>query len=155
MRHSEPGKFSRRTFLASAAAGALQGPFMICRGAARVAKPMTRQFGRTGYEITSLGLGGQASLQWTPAGIDPEKIILKAFQLGVTYYDTSNVYGPSQMNYGNAFRSLGLIPGVPGYKEAKRRGIGLASKAMVRHARGSHPEVNDRSEGAPGFKAGD
>jgi aryl-alcohol dehydrogenase-like predicted oxidoreductase len=155
MKHSEASKLSRRTFLASAAVGALHGPFMICRGAARVSKPMTRQFGRTGYAITSLGLGGQASLQWTPGGIDPEKIILKAFDLGVTYFDTSNVYGPSQMNYGRAFRTLGLVPGVPGYKEAKRRGIVLASKTMVRHAIGSHPDIADRSEGPKGSKAVD
>jgi aryl-alcohol dehydrogenase-like predicted oxidoreductase len=155
MKQSEPNKLSRRTFLAAAAVGALEGPFMICRGAARVAKPMTRQLGRTGYEITSFGLGGQASLQWTPAGIDPEKIILKAFNLGVTYFDTSNVYGTSQMNYGKAFRTLELVPGIPGYKEANRRRIVLASKTMVRHAIGSHPDVSDRTEGPKGSKAVD
>ena len=34
MKHSEPGKFSRRSFLATAA-GTLQGSFLICRGALR------------------------------------------------------------------------------------------------------------------------
>jgi aryl-alcohol dehydrogenase-like predicted oxidoreductase len=57
---------------------------------------MTRELGRTGFEVTVLGLGGQGSLQWTPSGIAPEQIILKAFELGVNYFDTSNVYGPSQ-----------------------------------------------------------
>ncbi len=155
MKHSETNTLSRRTFLATAAVGALHGPFMICRGAARVAKPLTRPLGRTGYGVTTLGLGGQASLQWTPVGIDPERIIVKAFDLGVTYFDTSNVYGPSQVNYGKAFRALHLVPGVPGYQEAKRRSIVLASKTMVRHAKGSHPEVSDRSEGPGGSKAVD
>jgi aryl-alcohol dehydrogenase-like predicted oxidoreductase len=156
MKQSEQKKLSRRAFLVAAtAAGALHGSFGICRGALRVAKPMTRQLGRTGYEVTTLGLGGQASLQWTPEGIDPERIILKAFDLGVTYFDTSNVYGPSQLNYGKAFRALHLIPGVPGYAEAKRRSIVLASKTMVRHAKGSHPDVSDRTEGPRGSKAVD
>lgn len=155
MSKSELNKISRRAFLAATGAAAVQGTFMICRGAARVARPLTRQLGRTGYEVTSLGLGGQASLQWTPEGIDPERIILKAFDVGVSYFDTSNVYGPSQLNYGKAFRTLNLVPGIPGYREAKRRSIVLASKTMVRHARGSHPEVNDRSEGPAGAKAVD
>ena len=154
MKHSEKNRLSRRSFLATAA-GTLQGSFLICRGALRVAKPMTRQLGRTGYEVTTLGLGGQASLQWTPTGIDPERIILKAFDMGVTYFDTSNVYGPSQLNYGRAFRTLHLIPGSPGYDEAKRRSVVLASKTMIRHARGVHPDVGDRTEGLRGSKAVD
>jgi aryl-alcohol dehydrogenase-like predicted oxidoreductase len=156
MKKSSQNPISRRSFLAAAAAaGTLHGSFSICRGALRVAKPMTRQLGRTGYEVTSLGLGGQASLQWTAAGINPERIILKAMDLGVTYYDTSNVYGPSQMNYGKAFKTLHLVPGSPGYDEAKRRSIVLASKTMLRHAKGSIPEVNDRTEGPKGSKAVD
>jgi aryl-alcohol dehydrogenase-like predicted oxidoreductase len=155
MKHVEPQKYSRRSFLYATAAGALHGSFAICRGAVRVTKPMTRQLGRTGYEVSTLGLGGQASLQWTPVGIDPEQIILKAFDLGVTYFDTSNVYGPSQLNYGKAFRALHLIPGLPGYQDAKRRSIVLASKTMVRHAKGSHPDVSDRTEGPRGSKAVD
>jgi aryl-alcohol dehydrogenase-like predicted oxidoreductase len=116
---------------------------------------MTRQLGRTGCEVTTLGLGGQASLQWTPEGINPEQIILKAVDLGVNYFDTSNVYGPSQLNYGKAFRTLHLIPGAPGYDEARRRSMVLASKTMIRHARGSHTDVNDRTEGPKGSKAVD
>jgi aryl-alcohol dehydrogenase-like predicted oxidoreductase len=65
------------------------------------------------------------------------------------------VYGPSQINYGKAFRTLHLVPGIPGYNEAKRRSFVLASKTMVRHAKGSHPEVPDRSEGPAGSKAVD
>ncbi len=151
-------KVSRRSFLvttAAAAAGTLHATSMIARGALRVAKPMTRQLGRTGYEVTTLGLGGQASLQWTPEGIDPERIILKAFEQGLTYFDTSNVYGPSQLNYGKAFRTLHLVPDSPGYDEAKRRSIVLASKTMIRHAKGAHPDVRDRTAGPRDSKAVD
>lgn len=95
----------------------------------------TRVLGRTGREITTFGLGGQASLQWTPDDVDPVAIIEKAHRLGVTYYDTSNVYGPSQTNYGLAFRQLGLIPGTPGYDPAARARIFLASKTHIRTSR--------------------
>jgi aryl-alcohol dehydrogenase-like predicted oxidoreductase len=44
---------------------------------------MKRMFGKTGFEVTTFGLGGQASLQWTPDDVDPVSIILKAFDAGV------------------------------------------------------------------------
>jgi len=131
------------------------GPY-FCFGATGVGKPATRDFGQTGVEVTSLGLGGQASLQWTPSGTKPEQIILKAFELGVNYFDTSNVYGPSQMNYGKAFRALHLIPDTPGYDEKKRRSIFLASKTLLRPAKGKVPRgVNSWSNGPPGSTAVD
>ncbi|MGD8896109.1 MAG: aldo/keto reductase, partial [Acidobacteriota bacterium] len=74
--------------------------------------------------------------QWTPADVDPVPIILKAFTLGVNYFDTSNAYGPSQANFGKAFRKLHLIPGQPGYDEAKRHSIFLTSKTGLRWAKG-------------------
>ena len=88
--------------------------------------------GRLHFEATTLGLGGQASLQWTPSDVDPARIILKAFDLGINYFDTSNAYGPSQSNYGKAFRELHLIPGEAGYDERKRRSIFLTSKSVLR-----------------------
>jgi aryl-alcohol dehydrogenase-like predicted oxidoreductase len=116
---------------------------------------MTRTLGRTGFEVTTLGLGGQASLQWTPPNIDPVAIIVKAVEHGINYLDTSNVYGPSQQNFGKAFRALNLVPGLPNYSERKRRSIFLASKTMIRHAKGSHPDVPDRSQGPAGSRAVD
>jgi aryl-alcohol dehydrogenase-like predicted oxidoreductase len=114
---------------------------------------MTRTLGRTGFEVTTLGLGGQASLQWTPEGVDPEAIIAKAVEQGVNYLDTSNVYGPSQTNFGRAFKTLNLIPGQPNYDEALRQSVCLASKTMVRHAKGSHPDIGDWTQGPQGSRA--
>jgi aryl-alcohol dehydrogenase-like predicted oxidoreductase len=116
---------------------------------------MTRKLGRAGFEVTSLGLGGQASLQWTPPGVEPDEIILKAFDRGVNYFDTSNVYGPSQSNYGKAFRRLELTPRSAGYDEAKRRSIFLASKTFLRWAKGSRPGVRSFTNGPPGSTAVD
>ena len=149
---------SRRKFLttsAAAAAGAIAFPY-INIGAIGVDTPMKRTLGRTGYEVTTFGLGGQASIQWTPEGIDPEAIITKAIaDYGVNYLDTSNAYGPSQDNFGKAFRTLDLIPGQAAYDEARRRSLCLASKTMIRHGKGSTPGVNDRTDGPPESKAAD
>ncbi len=114
--------------------------------------PMKRVLGKTGFQVTTLGLGGQASIQWTPADVDPVKIILMAFDKGVNYFDTSNLYGPSQMNYGKAFRERKLIPGEPGYNEELRRSIFLTSKTHLRTAKGDSniPGVSSRTDGAPG-----
>ena len=113
---------TRRSFLkktTSAALGTMFVPYISgCN--INVAQPLVRQLGRIGFEATTFALGGQASLQWTPDDVDPVKIILKAFDLGVNYFDTSNLYGPSQLNFGKAFRELDLIPGA-GYNEALRR----------------------------------
>jgi len=129
---------TRRTFIkwsGKAAAIATGLPCIHC-GRLNVSRPMTRSFGKLDMEVTTLGLGGQASIQWTPAGVDPVQIILKAFHLGINYFDTSNLYGPSQMNYGKAFRRLHLIPGSPDYNERLRRSFFLTSKTHVRFGKG-------------------
>ncbi len=148
---------SRRRFLGTSAvalAGSFSVPHLVLGGVG-VARPMTRTLGRTGLEVTTFGLGGQASLQWTPADVDPVPIIVKALESGVNYFDTSNVYGPSQENFGEAFRRMNLVPGLSGYDERRRRSIFLASKTMIRHAKGSHPDVRDRTEGPRGSMAVD
>lgn len=99
---------------------------------------MKREFGRLGFGVTTLGLGGQASLQWTSATEDPVEILLKAFKTGVNYFDTSNLYGPSQAYFGRAFRKLQLIPGQPNYDEPLRRSIFLTSKTRIRWAKGGY-----------------
>ncbi len=110
---------------------------------------ITRRLGRTGFNVTTLGLGGQASLQWTAEGVDPIAIIEKAFQLGINYMDTSNLYGPSQENFGEAFRRLGLSPGAKNYESEARKGLYLASKTHIRSAKLPEGErfPSDFSEG--------
>jgi aryl-alcohol dehydrogenase-like predicted oxidoreductase len=145
---------SRRVFIkttAAAAAGiALMPGFGFVTN--RVVKPMKRTFGKLGFEVTTLGLGGQASIQWTPEDVDPVKIILKAFSKGVNYFDTSNVYGPSQVNYGKAFQELSLSSSRAGYNEKLRRSIFLTTKTHLRHAKGgvNTPGVSSRTNGAEG-----
>ncbi len=95
---------------------------------------MKRVLGKTGFKVTTLGLGGQAALQWTPEGVDPVKIILKAFDRGINYFDTANSYGPGQLNYGKAFRQKNLIPGLAAYDNELRRSVFLTSKTAGRYA---------------------
>ena len=110
---------------------------------------ITRRLGRTGRNVTTLGLGGQASIQWVAESVDPIAIIEKAFHSGINYMDTSNVYGPSQKNFGEAFRRLGLSPEARNYDAEARKGLYLASKTHIRSVKrpqGQHFH-SDFSEG--------
>jgi len=118
-------------------------------------KLATRRLGRTNRQVSTLGLGGQASIQWTAKGIDPVAIIEKAIGLGINYLDTSNIYGPSQENYGKAFKKLGLLPDTSNYNKKLREKIFLATKTHFRTARRPENERfrTDFSEGmGDGFK---
>ncbi|HEY5162627.1 MAG TPA: aldo/keto reductase [Terriglobales bacterium] len=143
---------SRRQLLQTACVG----PF-VARAQTRLDKLLKRDLGRLNFEATTLGLGGQASLQWTPEGVDPVLIILKAFHLGINYFDTSNAYGPSQLNYGKAFRELHLIPGEPGYNQKLRESIFLTSKTGQRWAKGGvpNPKIRNFGNGPAGSHAAD
>ena len=151
--------FSRRQFIKNVAltsASLSIGPYFAF-GKVQPLNPMKRVMGCLGFEATTLGLGGQASLEWTPAGVDPVRIILKAFDLGVNYYDTSNVYDTSQGNYGIAFRELRLIPSQPGYNERLRSSIFLTSKTALRFGKGGWQKEGliNVTNGGPGLHAAD
>ncbi len=115
-------------------------------------KLMKRSFGRLNHEVTTFGLGGQASVQWTPEDVDPVAIILKAFDNRINYFDTSNLYGPSQLNYNKAFKQLNLIPGISGYNESLRKSFFLTSKTHLRFAKGGMDAegVNNWTNGPAG-----
>jgi aryl-alcohol dehydrogenase-like predicted oxidoreductase len=134
---------TRREFvrLSAAAAAGLSLIPGLSFGLDQLPAPMTRRFGRTGFDVTTLGLGGQASLQWTPEDVDPVAIILKAFKMGINYFDTSNLYAGSQLNFGQAFRQLNLIPGQPGYDSDLRESTFLTTKTGVRWAKPGFPEM--------------
>jgi aryl-alcohol dehydrogenase-like predicted oxidoreductase len=159
MKYQKQPQNSRRQFLqksALLAVGTAFAPTFFASGSPADAVPlMKRTFGKTGFKVTTLGLGGQSSLQWTPENIDPVAIIEKAYNLGVNYFDTSNVYGPSQVNYGKAFSRLGLVPGTPNYDSSKRKAIFLTSKTMLRFGKGGddRPNVVGHSNGPAGSKA--
>ena len=155
MKNEKRTILSRRDFMrlsAAAAAGVAVMPGFMCTTGMAPA-PLKRRFGSTNFPVTTLGLGGQASIQWTPEDVDPVAIILKAFELGVNYLDTSNVYGPSQLNFGKAFRKLNLIPGEAGYDNELRGKTFLTTKTMIRWAKGGYerePGVANATNGDHG-----
>lgn len=134
------------------AAGMAFVPNISCKSNNGVSALMKRPFGKIGFDVTTFGLGGQASLQWTPPDVDPTKIVLAAFDRKVNYFDTSNLYGPSQLNWGKAFKELALVPGQAGYNEKLRDSIFLTSKTHLRWAKGGEQRqgVNNWTNGTPG-----
>jgi predicted aldo/keto reductase-like oxidoreductase len=67
----------------------------------------TRSFGKTGYKVGVLSLGGQATLEIKGREEESEKIINRAIDLGVNYIDTAASYGGgvSQLNIGRVMKT--------------------------------------------------
>ncbi|NQU53547.1 MAG: aldo/keto reductase [Bacteroidetes bacterium] len=67
----------------------------------------TRSFGKTGYKVGVLSLGGQATLEIKGREAESEKIINRAIDLGVNYIDTAASYGRgvSQLNIGRVMKT--------------------------------------------------
>lgn len=167
MTDSPKPKLTRREFIrlsAAAAAGISILPVLSHGGIRNVSAtsfgmesipaPLKRPFGRINFDVTTLGLGGQASIQRTPADVNPVAIIHKALDLGINYMDTSNTYGPSQVHFGTAFRQRNLVPGQPGYDRNKRESIFVTTKSMIRWARGGYPEIRHVRNSSDGNHGG-
>ncbi|MEX0981147.1 MAG: aldo/keto reductase [Bacteroidales bacterium] len=67
----------------------------------------TNSFGKTGYKVGILSLGGQATLEQKGTEEESEKIINRAIDLGVNYIDTAASYGggQSQLNIGRVMKT--------------------------------------------------
>ncbi len=67
----------------------------------------TRSFGKTGYKVGILSLGGQATIEKENTEEESEKIINRAIDLGVNYIDTAASYGRgrSQLNIGRVMKT--------------------------------------------------
>jgi predicted aldo/keto reductase-like oxidoreductase len=67
----------------------------------------TRSFGKTGFKVGILSLGGQATLEMQGTEEESEKIINRAIDLGVNYIDTAASYGrgQSQLNIGRVMKT--------------------------------------------------
>lgn len=122
---------NRRQILQILGSGALAGG---ARAEVSKAPLAHRALGRTGRWVTTFGLGGQASLQFPAQGLEAAEIPARAIELGVTYLDTANAYGPSQSIYGQAFWKMKLTPGHPEYDGAKRESLFIATKTGQRYA---------------------
>jgi predicted aldo/keto reductase-like oxidoreductase len=67
----------------------------------------TRSFGKTGFKVGILSLGGQATIEKQGTEEESEKIINRAIDLGVNYIDTAASYGrgQSQLNIGRVMKT--------------------------------------------------
>jgi len=67
----------------------------------------TRAFGKAGYKVGVLSLGGQATLEIKGREEESEKIINRAIDLGINYIDTAASYGRgvSQLNIGRVMKT--------------------------------------------------
>ncbi len=95
----------RRRFLQGvAAAGGLACASRWEAATAADARPLpTRRLGRTGVEVTVLGLGGFTGMKEPPSDqFDPVALANAAIDAGIHYFDTAPAYnnGQSERNYG-------------------------------------------------------
>jgi len=67
----------------------------------------TRSFGKTGFKVGILSLGGQATIEMQGTEEESEKIVNRAIDLGVNYIDTAASYGrgQSQLNIGRVMKT--------------------------------------------------
>lgn len=99
----------RRRFLSAlaAAGGAAATPWASAMAADANAIP-TRKLGRTGVEVTVLGLGGFTGMKEVRSKeFDPVELANAAIDAGVRYFDTAPAYnnGQSERNYGEVLAS--------------------------------------------------
>jgi len=85
-----------------------------------------RTLGKTGLTVTGFGMGGQALLEIDDRQKESRDMIKKALDLGVNYFDTAAIYGPSRKYLGQSMGSrrsqIVLASKVyqRGYNEAKK-----------------------------------
>jgi len=87
-----------------------------------------RKLGKTNYQVGIISLGGQGSLETQGNEKNCVEIIQRAYDLGINYFDTSPIYGPSEVYYGKALKGF-------------RNKIFLASKTDKRDRDGALKDV--------------
>src|SRR4030066_922492 len=83
-----------------------------------------RPLGKTGVEVTILGLGGEGALRTFGQEDEAVSLIQRAIDLGVTYFESARAYSGSKSYYGMALKE-------------RRRDIFLASKSHERAGDGA------------------
>ena len=83
-----------------------------------------RSLGKTGIDVTILGLGGEGILRTYGHDKEAYDLINKSIDLGVTYLESARAYSGSESYYGKALRE-------------RRKDIFLASKSHARDKKGA------------------
>jgi aryl-alcohol dehydrogenase-like predicted oxidoreductase len=82
-----------------------------------------RRLGKTGIDVTILGLGGEGILRTYGHDKEAYELINKAIDFGITYLESARAYSGSESYYGKALRE-------------RRKDIFLASKSHARDKKG-------------------
>ncbi|KAF5088510.1 MAG: aldo/keto reductase [Methanoculleus horonobensis] len=64
-----------------------------------------RRFGKTGREVTRVGLGGEGILRTYGQHAGANAVIMEALDQGITYFDSAKVYAGSEEYYGEVWRN--------------------------------------------------
>jgi predicted aldo/keto reductase-like oxidoreductase len=83
-----------------------------------------RKFGKTGVEVTILGLGGEGILRTYGYEKEAYALINRALDLGINYFESARAYSGSEAYYGKALKE-------------RRKGIFLTSKSHARDKKGA------------------
>jgi len=87
-----------------------------------------RPLGNTGFDASILGLGGESALY--KRSREASRIIERAFDLGINYFDTAPVYHDSELNLGD------VLPPV-------RRQVFIATKVEERGYDGARRQIDE------------
>jgi aryl-alcohol dehydrogenase-like predicted oxidoreductase len=92
-------KCTRREFFEQAT-GAVAGVGLagVALAGAETAKPKIplRELGKTGVRVSMLGLGGGSRFLNAVRSVGAEAVLTRAFEGGITYFDTASIYGPNR-----------------------------------------------------------
>jgi aryl-alcohol dehydrogenase-like predicted oxidoreductase len=92
-----------------------------------------RRLGKTGVDVTILGLGGEGILRTHGHDKQAYELINKAIDLGITYLESARAYSGSESYYGKALRE-------------RRKEIFLASKSHARDRKGALQHLRETLE---------
>jgi aryl-alcohol dehydrogenase-like predicted oxidoreductase len=89
-----------------------------------------RVLGRTGQDVTLLGLGGEGILRTVGREKDASALINRALDLGVTYCESARAYSGSESYYGRTLKE-------------RRKDIFLTSKSHARDKKGALAHLHE------------
>jgi aryl-alcohol dehydrogenase-like predicted oxidoreductase len=89
-----------------------------------------RMLGKTGWEVTVLGLGGEGILRTFGHEREADRLINRAIDLGINYFESARAYSGSESYYGGALKQ-------------RRKNIFLTSKSHARDKAGALSHLSE------------
>jgi predicted aldo/keto reductase-like oxidoreductase len=89
-----------------------------------------RRLGKTGIDVTILGLGGEGILRTYGYEKEAYQLINRAIDIGINYFESARAYSGSESYYGHALRE-------------RRKDIFLTSKSHARDKKGALQHLQD------------